>query len=199
MSSISERVAAIAELAKAKPKKRANVSSGTLESQEEYAEGEQEQPQAINCDCGKALNVGETCSKCQTTAKSAAAIYIPIAKANDEEQTVTGVVLQPEVTDAQGDIYDAAVIKEAAYNYLMNFNKSTELGLQHKEFVKGRFALVESYLAPLDLVIGTNTVKSGSWIMTVKVLDLKIWKMVKNGKITGFSIGGKARVQQLKK
>jgi len=180
VSVISEHVAAIVNLTKAKPA-----------------------PATYKCGCGKSLRYGEKCEKCdapdmsEDTSKSS--FFVPIAKANDEEQTVTGVVLQPEVTDGQGDIYDAAVIKEAAYNYLMNYNKQTELGLQHKEFVKGRFALVESYLAPLDIALGKSVVKAGSWIMTVKVLDSKIWKSVKDGKITGFSIGGKAKVQQLKK
>jgi hypothetical protein len=124
-------------------------------------------------------------------------IFVPILKQNDEQQTVTGVVLQPEVVDAQGDIISADVIKDAAFKFLAGFNKTTKLGLQHKDFKKGRFALVESFITPMDLVIGNKTVKAGSWVMTVKVLDPKIWLAVKEGKITGFSIGGRARVKTL--
>lgn len=124
-------------------------------------------------------------------------VYIPIEKANEEQQTVTGVVLRPEITDAQGDIYDSDVIRKAAHEFLANYNRGTKLGLQHKEFKTGRFALVESYLAPMDFALGTSLVHSGSWVMTVKVLDPKIWALVKSGKIAGFSIGGKAKVQQL--
>lgn len=123
---------------------------------------------------------------------------VTIAKANAERQTVTGVVLQPEITDGHGDIMSADVIADAAHKFLANFNKKTKLGLQHKEFKKGRFELVESFLAPLDMVIGSTSVKAGSWIMTVKVLDSKIWQSIKDGKLTGFSIGGVAKVQQLK-
>lgn len=119
---------------------------------------------------------------------------VDIVKASDEEQTVTGVVLKPEVVDAQGDIMSAAVIKETAYNFLQNFNKSTRLGLQHSTFPKGKLALVESYVAPNGIVLGVKSVRQGSWIMTVKVLDAAIWKRVKDGKITGFSIGGRAKV-----
>lgn len=127
-------------------------------------------------------------------------IFVDISKANDEQQTVTGVVLQPETIDAHGDIYSAEVVRDAAYKYLANYNRRTKLGRQHKDFKNWteRFALVESYLAPVDLVIGSKTVKAGSWIMTVKVLDAKVWKAVKDGEITGFSIGGKAKVQSLK-
>jgi hypothetical protein len=117
-----------------------------------------------------------------------------ILKASDEEQTVSGVVLKPEVVDAQGDIISADVIKQAAYAFLQNYNKSTKLGLQHSSFPKGKLALVESYVAPNGIVLGVKTVKQGSWIMTVKVLDAAVWKNVKDGKITGFSIGGRAKV-----
>lgn len=124
---------------------------------------------------------------------------VKIAKANEERQTVTGVVLQPETTDGQGDIISVDVVAEAAHKFLAAFNRKTKLGLQHKDFKQGRFQLVESFLAPIDMVIGSTTVKAGSWIMTVKVLDTKIWQAIKDGKVTGFSIGGVAKVQQLEK
>lgn len=127
-----------------------------------------------------------------------ASITVTIAKAIDDKQIVIGVVLQPEVVDAQGDIMSAAVIEKAAHKFLANYNKATKLGLQHKVFKGGMFELVESYLAPMEMAIGTLVVKAGSWIMAVKVLDADIWKAVKDGKIKGFSIGGKAKVQRLK-
>lgn len=121
-------------------------------------------------------------------------ITVSIAKANDEQQTVTGVVLQPETVDGQGDIMSSDVIRETAYKFLANFNRTTKLGLQHSSFPKGKLALVESYVAPISFVLGSKTVKEGSWLMTVKVLDKKLWKKVKDGQITGFSIGGRAKV-----
>ncbi len=131
--------------------------------------------------------------------EESAKLFIPILKASDEEQTITGIVLKPETTDAQGDIYSAAVIREAAHKFLANYNSKTKLGLQHKTFKSGQFALVESYLAPGDIAINSKIVTEGSWVMTVKVLDSKLWQMVKDGKLTGFSIGGRAKVQQLTK
>lgn len=123
-------------------------------------------------------------------------LYIPIVKVNAEEQTITGVVLQPEVVDAQGDIMSAEVIRKAAHRFLADHNRATKLGLMHKDF-KPRFELFESYTAPVDLAIGDKVVKSGSWILTVHVLDKKVWDQVKGGKLTGFSIGGKAKVSKL--
>ncbi len=121
-------------------------------------------------------------------------IFVPILKA--DEQIVTGVVLVPEVVDGQGDIYSAEVIRKAAHEFLAAFNKRTKLGLLHEQFNK-RFELLESYLAPGDLVINNRAVKMGSWVITVKVKDGKIWKQVKDGKLRGFSVGGKARVVKL--
>jgi DNA adenine methylase len=126
-------------------------------------------------------------------------IFVPLIKANADEQTITGLVLQPEVTDAQGDIMSASVIAKAAHNFLAKYNKATTLGLQHKYFGKYKFELYESWTAPQDVVINGTLIKSGSWVMTVKVLDAKIWDMVKKGELTGFSIGGKAKVQKVDK
>lgn len=123
-------------------------------------------------------------------------LYVPIAKANDDEQTITGVVLQPEIVDGQGDIIGADVIRKAAHNFLANYNAGTKLGLMHKDF-KPRFQLYESYITPLDIVINSVLVKAGSWVMVVKVLDKKIWQKIKDGELAGFSIGGKARVRKL--
>lgn len=135
----------------------------------------------------------------EACACSKAQYVVQIEKADEEQQTVTGVVLQPEVVDAQGDVYSADVIRTAAHGFLAQFNKKTKLGQQHKNFTAGRFALVESYLAPMGFVINGKTVKEGSWVMAVKVLDPEVWKAVKEGRVTGFSIGGKAKVQQLVK
>lgn len=146
-----------------------------------------------DCDCGEDEN-GEGAPLEETT-KS----FVEIVKASDEEQTVTGVVLQPEVVDGQGDIYSSQVVKEAAYNFLAGYNKTNKLGRQHADFKNwdSRFALVESYLAPMEFALNSRIIKAGSWLMTVKVLDAKVWKAVKDGKITGFSIGGKAKVKNL--
>ena len=120
------------------------------------------------------------------------AIVVPILKA--DRQMITGVVLEPETVDAHGDIIGADVIEDAAHKFLAAFNKKTRLGTQHSVFKSGTYALAESYIAPMEMVVGARKVKQGSWIMTWKVIDSKIWKKIKDGEITGFSIGGKAKV-----
>lgn len=124
-------------------------------------------------------------------------LEVEIMKLVADKQEVTGVVLQPEVVDAQGDIIGEDVIEKAAGDFLAAFNKTTKLGLMHKSFPKGTFELRQSFIAPSDMVIANKTVKKGAWIMVVKILDPKVWQKVKEGKLAGFSIGGKAKVQKL--
>jgi hypothetical protein len=125
-------------------------------------------------------------------------LYTEILKANNEEQTVTGVVLEPETTDAQMDIYDANVIRSAAHDFCSNHNVNSKLGFMHKDF-KRDFELYESWITPQEVTVADKIVKAGSWVITVKVNDPAVWKMVKEGKIKGFSIGGKAKVKKLAK
>lgn len=107
-----------------------------------------------------------------------------------EERYVLGIVLEPltaESPDAQGDIYDAATIRKAAHMYMERFQN---VGLQHKQMVNDKVILVESYLAPANIVVGSTTIKAGTWLMAVRVDDDELWGQVKSGAITGFSIGG---------
>jgi hypothetical protein len=130
--------------------------------------------------------------------KALVEIYIPIIKAQDEQQIVTGVVLQPNTVDAHGDIISEAVIEKAANNFLAKYNNTTELGEQHKVF-KGQFDLYQSYIAPVAFKLNGKKIKKGSWLMVAKVKKTEDWQRVKKGKLTGFSIGGIAKVKQLKK
>ena len=97
---------------------------------------------------------------------------------------MTGIVLEPETVDAQGDIISADVIEKSAHSFLA---KSRVIGKQHKGRAKAE--VVESYIAPNDMVMGEQNVKKGTWIMSVKVHDKSLWEEVKAGEITGFSIG----------
>jgi len=107
-----------------------------------------------------------------------------IIKINLEKQIVTGIVLEPDVEDAQGDMVSEEEIEKAAHGFLV---KSRVIGKNHVERAKAD--VVESYIAPMDLIINGQRVRKGSWVMSVKIHDLKLWEEVKEGEITGFSIG----------
>ena len=107
-----------------------------------------------------------------------------------DERYVLGIVLEPEVVDAQGDIYSAEEIQAAAHRFMEEFGG---LGLMHRLRVNGDVKVLESYLAPTDFEVGDLTVRKGTWMLAVRVLSDELWDRVKSGDLTGFSIGGSAR------
>lgn len=122
--------------------------------------------------------------------------YLRLVKFKKEEREITGVVLEPDTFDAQKTIIKKSVIKKAASKFLANYNKKTKLGVQHEDFTKP-FELYQSYIAPCNFVINGKVIKEGSWIIVLKVLDDEVWKKIKKGEITGFSIGGRAKIKKL--
>ena len=113
-----------------------------------------------------------------------------------EQKIAFGIVLQPGIVDAQGDIMTEETIAKAAHSFLARYNRTSKLGLQHKTFSKN-FDLIESYVTLADMVVGRKTIKKGSWVMAVKCKSDKIWKKIKSGKITGFSIAGRAKGKKI--
>lgn len=107
----------------------------------------------------------------------------------EEERFVLGVVLEPDVIDSQQDTYDAATIRAAAHGFMQFYRN---VGLQHTAYVTGKIEILESYLAPVDMVIDGQTVKAGTWLMGLRFVDPKLWAQVKSGELTGLSIGGTA-------
>ena len=117
---------------------------------------------------------------------------IPLIKGMDpnDERYVLGVVLEPEVVDAQGDIYSIEEVRQAAHRFMEEFGG---LGLMHRFRVNGQVKVLESYLAPADLTLGEAKVRKGTWLLAVRILSDELWEQVKDGRLTGFSIGGSAR------
>lgn len=106
-----------------------------------------------------------------------------------EERFVLGIVLVPETKDSQGDIYSAEEVRKAAHGYM---EAAGQLGKQHGELVTGKLKILENYIAPIDFEQDGETVAKGTWILGVRVVDDDLWKDVKDGSFTGFSIGGSA-------
>ncbi len=101
-----------------------------------------------------------------------------------------GIVLEPEVVDAQGDIYSAEEIRAAAHRFMEEFGG---LGLMHRLRVNDQVKVLESFLAPTDFQLGNVQVRRGTWLLAVRVLSDELWTKVTEGELTGFSIGGSAR------
>lgn len=117
-------------------------------------------------------------------------LNVTFAKVDDEKRELLGIVYAPDVIDAQGDSASAEEIEKAQRKF--NAGAKT-LGIMHKERSGERAYIVESYLAPTDFRLNGRLVKRGTWLMSVRVTDDELWSKVKSGKITGFSMAGRAK------
>lgn len=111
-------------------------------------------------------------------------VPIIVAKGSDQ-QIVYGVVCEPNVIDLQGDRLSKSEIRAACHKFMQT---SQRIGKEHSGVAKA--SIIESYIAPTDFKCNGQVVKSGSWVMAVKIHDPALWQAVKKGDITGFSIAG---------
>lgn len=107
-----------------------------------------------------------------------------IIKAADR-RIVYGVVLRPNFQDSQADSMTPEEVEKAAHFYLEH---ARVLGFRHKGRLAG--AVLESYIAPCDFSLGSGSVKKGDWVLVVRIDDQKVWTAIKEGELTGFSVGG---------
>jgi hypothetical protein len=103
-----------------------------------------------------------------------------------EKRIVYGVVLRPDVVDFHDDIMSAEEVEKAAHHWMATRG---DIGLMH---MGNALALpLESFIAPVDMTLENGSViKKGDWVMAVKIVCDVTWARVKNGEITGFSVGG---------
>lgn len=132
--------------------------------------------------CGE--HVTNDGSICQLTKSE-----IPIIKRDDEKQIVYGVVYEPDVVDAHGDYTDAEEIEKACHEFLEEYQN---ISFMHQELINKDARISECYIAPVDFEWAGRKVKKGTWMMAVHVLNGQMWSLVKEGKITGFSMEGTA-------
>jgi len=111
-------------------------------------------------------------------------VPIIVSKSGDQ-QIVYGVVSEPGVIDLQGDRLSKSEIRKACHKFMQT---SQRIGKEHSGVAKA--SIIESYIAPTDFKCNGQVVKSGSWVMAVKIHDPALWQAVKKGEITGFSIAG---------
>jgi len=145
----------------------------------------------------KIVNDDTICEETECVEKSVCA-YVETIKVFEDERKITGVVLRPNVFDAQQTTISENVIREAAHKFLSGYNKKNTMGLQHEEFDQP-IELCESVIAPVDMIIGNSTITKGTWYIVSKINDKKLWEKIKKRELTGYSIGGKAKIKKLEK
>lgn len=113
---------------------------------------------------------------------------IRIAKADNAKQIVYGLVYEPDAEDAHDDTMTAEEIEKAAHGFMERQN-TYNIDKQH-DLDADKGYVVESYIAPVDMELGDQEIKKGSWVAGVKVTDADTWEQIEKGEITGFSMWG---------
>jgi hypothetical protein len=106
-----------------------------------------------------------------------------------DEHFVLGIVLEPETEDSQGDVYSEKEVRDAAHGFMED---ARQIGYMHREMLKQGVAILENFVAPTDMNIDGQHVKKGTWLLGLRVKDASLWKQIKDGTLTGLSIGGSA-------
>lgn len=119
---------------------------------------------------------------------------IPITKAlNEDLKQATFLVLAPDEVDLHGDTYDADEVRKACHNFNQHCMVANLLHLVETE----SFEFVESYIAPVSMVLGDQVIKAGSWLSVIQVHDDQIWSDIKDGSLCGVSVGCTAITENL--
>lgn len=135
----------------------------------------------------KAANKREFLITKQEDGKAQFSTFGRIVKTDADSHFVTGIVYEPMTEDAHGNFMTEAEITKAAYWFAKNGNG---VDLQHNFETLEKAAVVESWVCKADFECNGETVKKGTWLMTVEVTDDEVWDAVQKGEITGFSMGG---------
>lgn len=136
---------------------------------------------------GKAANKHQFLITKSEDGKADFQTYGRIIKADAGSHFVTGIVYEPMVEDTDGNYMTEEEITKAAHWFAKNGNK---VDLQHSfEPLEGA-VVVESSVTKCDMELEGQTIKKGTWLMTVEIQDEDIFQAVQKGEITGFSMGG---------
>ena len=124
---------------------------------------------------------------------------VEIKKAVDEEQRMAMfVVLAPDEVDLHGDTYSEEEVEKACNNFNMFCNKANLFHRVETEDVK----IIQSFISPASFSLDDGReIKKGTWLQWVYFPETEIgesiWKAVKDGEVTGLSIGARAKVENL--
>ncbi len=120
--------------------------------------------------------------------KNAIQKQVTIAKVEKAKRIVKGIVYQPDLPDAHDDLMTADEIEKAAHLFMEN-QHTYNIDKQHDLETDEGF-VIESHIAEVDMTLGDQDIKKGSWIAAVKVTSDDTWEQIEKGEITGFSMWG---------
>jgi hypothetical protein len=122
---------------------------------------------------------------------------IDIKKVDDDKHLVYGIVYAPDDIDAHGDFATSDTIEKAAHGFLAKSNTTKATDTQHNLEIVDGVTIVES-----AIIKGEHSIlegePDGAWFIVTKVDNDEVWKSVKDGTYTGFSLYGTAKREEVK-
>ena len=119
-----------------------------------------------------------------------------IIKTDNSFNTVLFVALVPMETDRNGDAITNEEITKTAHDFVRNLTKKA-VNVDHQSDTDIETAeFVESFIAPVDIPVGLETIPEGAWVVGIK-FDDDTYKAIQDGDFVGISIEGKGNREQL--
>lgn len=117
---------------------------------------------------------------------------VSVVRLDEAQRIAYGVVLQPDVPDAQGHVMSAAEIEAACHRYM---ERAQSLDVHHdREAGDDEVQVVECWIQrePVTWRYDERETKVllGSWCLAVKFSSDELWQQVVDEEITGFSPKG---------
>lgn len=115
-----------------------------------------------------------------------------IATTDAERQIAVGVAMVPDSVDTDGDFERPATIQRLSEGYMERLAANdADSGIMHAVFPgTNTISHVENRVLDDPEIIGDTEYPAGTWVVGKRVKDDAIWKLVQNGTLSGFSIGG---------
>ncbi|MFC7044291.1 XkdF-like putative serine protease domain-containing protein [Halobacteriaceae archaeon GCM10025711] len=114
---------------------------------------------------------------------------VEFKEADDARQIATGVVMVPNKVDLQGDFERPDTIRDLAEGFMTRLSSGdSEGGIMHAAF-PGHSTLVENSVLDQSREIGGREYPAGTWTQSWKFTDNELWTLVRDGILSGYSIG----------
>ncbi len=117
---------------------------------------------------------------------------LKIVKNSSLHKTISFVVLVPDEVDFNWDKISEDEIIKTAHEFMINIQDKF-LNIDHKDWTKidkSKYAFVENFIAPNDIIVWDEIVKKWSWYVWIKFFDDEIYNDILNWKYVGVSMEG---------
>lgn len=136
---------------------------------------------------------GDTIEEEKKSSGSDETRFIEFIKVDTSQHLVGGIIYEPNEVDTQGDFAVEEDITKAMYRFMEKYSTQTaRIKVQH-EGESHSFPIIECFQPETDIRKGGKVVKKGSWWLMVKITNDAVWRDIEEGRLTGFSMGGRAR------